>query len=422
MKPSLLRASALLCMGFLPLASPAYELRTHAALTFEAYKRSNLAQNPKILESLGFTGDKAQELGSIYYDVQGNNVRIRNTAQFELDRMPDDASKIPRSIPGYITRGAIREDDITTFGCLVDNVFKATKLVDYFDLSGCNPRDDPYGDIERVLNHFYDPIYNRGLTVPGIPPIVPSINGVAAPTWALGVTDAFSQPNQPNPGRRNHFSVIDARQAMLAALSGAAPGSNTPLNETDRNTWWATTFRSLGDMLHLLQDMSQPQHTKNEPHPGSYLEKYTDLRAAQDTANAVAPNGLSIPLPPLEFGSYPKPAFPRFSDYWSTAPVDSVVVGRGLADYAHRGFLTAKNNIVPAKKMAAYPFPSPRIESYTVEAQPVELPDEQDPMRTKTYQVTYLRGDVPDTLAGGSNNIRMATPSALSKFTKDQVN
>ncbi len=34
-----------------------------------------------------------------------------------------------------------------------------------------------------------------------------------------------------------------------------------------RHAYRATTFRALGDVLHLVQDMGQPQHTRNAAHP-----------------------------------------------------------------------------------------------------------------------------------------------------------
>ena len=57
-----------------------------------------------------------------------------------------------------------------------------------------------------------------------------------------------------------------------------------------RKAYWATLFRSLGDVVHLIQDMGQPQHTRNDPHAGklgrgwiaghtSIYEKYIEARA-----------------------------------------------------------------------------------------------------------------------------------------------
>src|SRR5690606_14585558 len=89
--------------------------------------------------------------------------------------------------------------------------------------------------------------------------------------------------------RRNHYSILDAREAMYRALTGRArDGREVAPTQAERNKYWATTFRALGDVVHLVQDMGQPQHTRNDPHLGCYLllageasvyEKYIESRA-----------------------------------------------------------------------------------------------------------------------------------------------
>ena len=39
-------------------------------------------------------------------------------------------------------------------------------------------------------------------------------------------------------------------------------------NIAERKACWAATFRTLGDAVHLLQDMSQPQHTRLDSYSG----------------------------------------------------------------------------------------------------------------------------------------------------------
>src|SRR4051794_30981798 len=80
---------------------------------------------------------------------------------------------------------------------------------------------------------------------------------------------------------------VDGRYANLNYGEASAA-----TKENWRRAYWATSFRSLGDAVHLLQDMAQPQHTRNEPHGGMYCvyqttcvgghtsayEKYIDAR------------------------------------------------------------------------------------------------------------------------------------------------
>ena len=204
--------------------------------------------------------------GITYYDVLGASVkeRVRNDA--EQRNMPDGASLL--SIQAWLMRGAIREDD----------------CVGHKD---CLPNDDPFNASRfpsavfdnRPLHHFYDPIYDRGLTL-GVP------LGFKSPNWILGTNNAFANQNIPETNRRNHFSVFDAREAMYRALTGRSsdgnelqPSATLTKQQDIRNAYWATTFRALGDIVHHVQDMAQPQHTRNDPHAGERPIRFSTLSA-----------------------------------------------------------------------------------------------------------------------------------------------
>ncbi len=66
-------------------------------------------------------------------------------------------------------------------------------------------------------------------------------------------------------------------------------------DEEIRKAYWATTFRSLGDIVHLIEDVAQPQHTREDPHSGdcwdiasgvvghaSFFERYLEARITQE--------------------------------------------------------------------------------------------------------------------------------------------
>jgi hypothetical protein len=86
----------------------------------------------------------------------------------------------------------------------------------------------------------------------------------------------------------------------------------------------------LGDVLHLTQDMAQPQHTRNEAHSGlggrfsnnftghtSVFEKYLDSRARQEDFEIDGQQSQTYDV--LDFGSHAIPTFSTYRDYWSTA-------------------------------------------------------------------------------------------------------
>lgn len=257
----------------------AFELGTHAAITRKAYEKSVLA-DPQFLQELGLVDGK-KPFGEAYLDVSGTEVRSRSANEFEQRFMPANSQEL--SISGWLMRGAIREDDLGAISLLP---------------MGDDPHDDPYGSIFRVFNHFYDPVFDRPLTTYN------EKLGQKAPDWATGSADVFQQPNSPDANRRNHFTVFDARESMYRALTGLnARGDSVAATEAIRNQYWATTFRALGDVIHLLQDIGQPQHTRNDPHSGkpgfgheSTFELYLESRAAGKKPYKI--NGTEVVLLP----------------------------------------------------------------------------------------------------------------------------
>ena len=256
----------------------AYELATHATITYYAYGRSVLnlnpgdPQDPQIVQKvlgIDVQSNPGNPFGDIYYDVSGAEVREQSTNDYENNIIITGLKNIapPRSLPGWLMRGAIREDD---WG----NVFG-------FNV-GDDPHDDPYGPFFRSMNHFYDPVGNRPLTVNTAQTAAftfftqENTDFHAAPAWMLGTTNAsaFTQPNTLETGRRNHHSLVDAREAMFRALTlktknpddtytDLGPSDSLKTKSDVRNAYWATTFRALGDVVHLVQDMGRPQHTRN---------------------------------------------------------------------------------------------------------------------------------------------------------------
>jgi hypothetical protein len=226
----------------------AYELATHARVTYKAYAASALypTQNNTLLQNLGIDinigSNPIDPFGATYFDVSGAKIVERSTSTFEEDFMKEDKDNpnpaIPlgtgsRSLQGWLMRGAIREDDWT--GSVICSA------------PAPNPNED---GIDRPLNHFYDPVNDRGM-----------IFGQRAPAWAQGTTDGPGLPTAPNTSRKNHFSVLDAKEAMFRALT-LKNGSFTDLAFTataalhdgystpDREHWICKTcFNDFADLF-----------------------------------------------------------------------------------------------------------------------------------------------------------------------------
>lgn len=156
----------------------------------------------------------------------------------------------------------------------------------------------------RPAHHFYDPINGQGLNNGGIPLGKPSLEwGYRDDTLFIG----------------NNFSWTKAREYLYAALTATTPEL--------RNQNLHDMFRSVGQVMHLVQDLAQPAHVRNDLHlfhPAiggnmDLYEKYVDLK-----------------YNPSWVTGYPTVRLNRFSDYW-TAP-------QGLAFFTNRNFISQDTN------------------------------------------------------------------------------
>jgi len=390
-----------------------------------------------LLSILGLNGYAPLGDGVSYFELtdglDGLSAYERKSQEYERNILPSLRISIAQNpIESWLAFGAIREDD--------------------------NPSEDPptpqdvAPNLRRPLNHFYDPYHDKALDIPWVP--LPDGDVHKNPDWAIGSYDSFGDPNKPERSRSNHFSVIDAREAMFRALTlqGTIGGQLIDLSKNEssatkqhwRQAYWATTLRALGHVLHLNQDMSQPQHTRNEAHSGklcftgticpgghtSVYEKYINTRARnEDAFDSRAPFNATIKLQPasLNFGDYPVPAFSKYTDYWSTAPKDPDVGGKGLADYSNRGFFTAAKNLGHVE----YPWPSNDPLDYRVvpvvptrwdgspvgDATPVQLYFDQ--VRDKFLDTRTL--DVPLTTFGIWDQF-LKKKSAKPRYTLNRLN
>jgi hypothetical protein len=260
-----------------------YELDTHALMTFQAFERSAVAKTPK-QEQLGLTKSRkaslAQQiflinLGSNYYDMSSSNPTLRGAQVFDQlntavvreygfpapaerwDFTRSDGQQTPYFPRDWLVRGVVREDDVALLGAIKARVWEGeANALQQLD---SNPQ------LNRVCNHFYDPVSNKALDLGLNPAQVFACNAGevfgSAVAWSLGNTAADgSGAARPMP-RLNGFSVLDAREAMWRALTGTdAAGTTVAPARVQRDTYWATTFRALGSVIHNLQDMGQPQH------------------------------------------------------------------------------------------------------------------------------------------------------------------
>lgn len=369
-------------------SASAFETDTHGLITYNAYKRSALfgQGDPSVRHTFGldrlptaspFTTQWSTEAYVGYFDnfpvfspyryppPPSETDYIRLPHEYErcqmrtlqsagwfggLDNQNIDNVSGTLSIQNWLIRGAIREDDLRS---------------GYKQRPGCDvirPDNDPRGNIMRVLNHFYDPVHDLSLAG-GYMHESKSVD------WALGLRDSFAPAPVQHPVRENHFSYADARHQMWLALTDGLGTAALPYTASARETdaehrlfRWATVFRSLGDVVHLLQDGAQPQHVRDDAHSPfqsparQAYEAYTNWRVMAPgilisgydntylTGFYKQNDQIRPPIPVL--GNYPIPTFSTPLRFFTTrqqgeGPEAPTSNRHGLMDYTNRTFFTA---------------------------------------------------------------------------------
>ncbi|MDP1706780.1 MAG: PKD domain-containing protein [bacterium] len=167
------------------------------------------------------------------------------TINFYNDNFPD--KKISVYLKNFILDGAYREDDFP-----------------------------------RYLNHFYDPVLDRGLTYDSRI----DRNMVKHYTWSL--VGGWQKSKDWALDGKNQNQPLYKTSTALASVLTAAQQQNigTLTTETDFTWQKAINFYAkgenekamfvLGHILHLVEDLSVPEHTRNDHHPDdSPYENYT---------------------------------------------------------------------------------------------------------------------------------------------------
>jgi hypothetical protein len=445
-----------------------YETQTHAYLSYQGFQNSDLnnANSTALLQRLGLDRLDAPQPFSPYW------LALPFPEDFYFDNVPSGASPLQYERPAttyewaqmqqlvnvgamssttigatpiqtlpivnWVMRGAIREDDLAQ---------------DQYDpRNGAPPDPDPYGPFNRVYNHFYDPINNRRFTYTATPLVqcptfLPESGGFCYKSvdWAMGTVDAFNSL-APDPNRHQHFSWADARNNFFLALvaerdanaSGVREAAEREADAEERLFRWASTFRALGDVMHLLQDAAQPQHTRNDRHDPDVappdqqgFEPFTNARligvaAASGTATLsggqVYVRGLSgnpivepflSPLP--DINGYPVPAFATALRFFTTrAPGDGPDVSPdsriGIADYSNKGFFTrgttpGSNTALPG--VFAYNEPDPTLTGFSPQTSNCAL---LPGLRGRDIKCTTYSHTVPDPLQPARSDVTTAQP------------
>jgi hypothetical protein len=166
----------------------------------------------------------------------------------------------------FVNLGLVSQDDQLTANNLSCNGVTTQSVLNWI-LEGSVCEDDTVTEtFARYKNHFYDPVHDKGLG--GIFwPNSGIMSGERAPDWAIDMGPADKQLYSFSQGRKYYYDAV------------------TKSTDVERKANLARMFRTLGNVMHVVQDMAQPQHTRNDSHalPSSRYETYTDANRAKLT-------------------------------------------------------------------------------------------------------------------------------------------
>jgi hypothetical protein len=207
---------------------------------------------------------------------------------------------------GWLEEGSDLEDSDTHFG-----------------YNASMPRKDQQW---RVLNHFYDPFSKLGLTDRA------DLWGVSSFKWAA-LKYGSRRPASPF---KNDYSWTEAREYQKLALISQSKAL--------RDQYFGLTFRSLGQVLHLNQDLTQPSHVRNDNH---LLEReLPDFIEAYGTRHA---NDGTIVYPQVLL-DWRAAGYTSLQQFWDN-----------LATYVNRNFISGDSKYKELHKVGKvhyYPLPS----------------------------------------------------------------
>ncbi len=113
----------------------------------------------------------------------------------------------------------------------------------------------------RFNNHFHNPL--RTWNDAGLRSLFGIEIGNSSILWGQGPD--LQQPG--NPGGNKSFTWQDARERFFEGL--------TATNQTDRDEKLALAFRTIGHLIHLVQDAAVPAHVRSDAHvEGEPLESF----------------------------------------------------------------------------------------------------------------------------------------------------
>ncbi|UCG79071.1 MAG: hypothetical protein JSV21_04385 [Nitrospirota bacterium] len=204
------------------------------------------------------------------------------------------------------------------------NINHSKKIFEYF-MDGGMKEDNP---LTRAFNHFHDPlqVWNRAGYKNGI--------GISSAVWAQNQAGALG----------GEWSWAKARDYYYRAFRAD--------NDELREEYLAKTFRTLGHLMHLIADVSVPEHVRDDTHvmPGLTYESWAQSNS-DNLPYEILPVNRSIFSRSVDYQSAVVPISALWDQdiYDGSNPFNGQV---GLAEFTNANFFS-KDTI-----FADYPHPT----------------------------------------------------------------
>jgi hypothetical protein len=153
----------------------------------------------------------------------------------------------------------------------IEETFNHNKVWKWMGEGG-KKEDEPF---TRSANHFHNPLTEQGFS------------GFWGTGWFDGESALFwaqkEKGAQDTDEPDENYSWYDTRDYFYNAL--------TSTTESEQDNYFAKTFRGLGQLMHLVTDMSVPEHTRDDGHYLGVLpfyEHYEKWVAGKDKCGYLA--------------------------------------------------------------------------------------------------------------------------------------
>jgi hypothetical protein len=240
--------------------------------------------------------------------------------------------------------------------------------------------------LTRPRNHFHNPICAQPWTT-------------CQPPWAdaglndFGLTGESALLWAQDPAN-NNWAWQGVRQAYSDAL--------TATTDTDREHRFAQTFRGIGHVIHLIQDMGVPAHVRNDQHLDEGLGLANGLESWASNNRQLINNFINTSvIPPLPQGPGLANLAP-ITQFWDTDRYDGTTAtlsavsdpNIGLAEYTNANYFSEDTIAAPVGSRHHFDFPSTQINDYTTCADTAP-PGSQGQFRWYLGRATKMGGDCP---------------------------